>query len=120
MYILYATPANHLAIADLSLPDNVLHLPNADALLHLRARINAFIDTLQLDPTPPDAGPDPSLLTTTDAHRIAQERGYDIPTSTLINAIVNRRIPGAHKTGARWLMSDSSFRAWLDRYTPRT
>ena len=123
MYNIYVMPTGYITIRDAVAPANAINLCDVTALLHLRARINAYVDTLQPDVQPATPGGipllDPGMITTAEARDLAQQRGISIPITTLINAIRNRRVLGAIKSGPTWLMPRTAFIAWLDRYQPR-
>ena len=118
MYRIYVNPSGYITLCEDAAPANAIHLPDAAALLQLRARINAYVDTLAPDDSPHDAPPDPGFITTTEAHALAQQRGITIPVTTLINALNNGAIPGSRKSPTRWLIPRSAFLTWLDRYRP--
>ncbi len=102
-------PANSLRVADLS------------ELLALRSRINRFVDDQVVDS---DLIVDTALagidqISTAEARKLATEHGYDIPPTTLVSAVSDGRIEGAHKRGGRWYAPQWAFEKWMEAWAAR-
>lgn len=95
-------------------PTDTLLVENLAALLNLRKRINAYIDTLEPDGDADQlpASATPQLITTKDAIRLAHRENRNLPETTLRNAITRKQLP-AQKRGGRWYVDQNQFLDWL-------
>lgn len=103
--------------------DNELLLDDERDLLLLRARLNAYLESLQVDgtiqpPPPPDDKGD-EMISADLAREEAAAGGVVVEESTLRMAIVRGKIVGAEKRGRRWWMPRREFQEWLKGYVRR-
>lgn len=118
--ILSVANSEQLLIRDADDEANALYITDMRDLLRLRARLNAYVDTLEADgqleaaPLPPG-----EMITTVQARNEAAEQGTPIEESTLRMAIVRGVITGAEKRGGRWWLPRNEFQAWLQGHIHR-
>lgn len=100
-------------------PHNRLVVPDLETMLHLRYRLNQFVDTQEVDGhLDEEVKMNPTqMIGTAEAKRIARARGFEMATSTLNSAYERGTIPGAKKMGGRWRFPRHEFEAWLTRWT---
>jgi hypothetical protein len=124
-HILAVDSTRQLIIRSTADSHNELLLADERDLLLLRARLNTYLESLQVDgvvqpPPPPAQAVSPDEMITADQARAeAAEDGVTVQESTLRMAIVRGKIEGAEKRGSRWWLPRGQFEEWLKGYMRR-
>ncbi|RIK27787.1 MAG: hypothetical protein DCC55_39170 [Chloroflexi bacterium] len=93
----------------------ILKINSANDLLRLQRAINAYLHARGADK------PNDRYISSVEARQIARASGYEIPTTTLVNAYKRGNIATARKIAGsnRWESLESAFLQWLDRWAAR-
>jgi hypothetical protein len=100
-------------------PAQALRVRGLPELLHLRAKLNQFVDTQQHDGVLAAEMPDLARISTGTARKLASERGLVLSLTTLISACERGSIEGACKEGSHWTMPRWAFERWFAQWAER-
>lgn len=92
---------------------NLIKIKSVNDLLRLQRTINAYLHNANKATD--------RYISSVEARQIARARGYNIPSTTIVNAYTRGNIPTARKIAGsnRWESLESDFLQWLDRWATR-
>lgn len=95
---------------------NAIRVSSLSDLLKLRKRINDYVDDQRADGQVEASDPLSAMadyMDTVTARKVASDRGYELPSSTIVSACARGSILGAVKDGGRWRVPRLAFDEWL-------
>lgn len=87
-------------------PMQVMRLTELAEVSELHTALTEFLTAQRLT----------EFIGSTQAQQIAQEQGYTIPITSLVNACARGTIPAANKRRGRWYMPKTNFLLWFDEW----